>query len=309
MLETVYFRRTKGLNNYMDYIQMIMQNLMSLTVSDVIDIAVVSFLIYQIVKLVRETSSTRIIRGVIILIVAMWLSSILKLTMVNYLFRAILTWGIVVVAIVFQPELRRILERVGKSKLSTLMIRNDAIPMEESVIREMVHACSEMSWSRTGALIIFERKENLSDIIHTGTVINADVKDELIRNIFYEGAPLHDGAMIIRDGRIHAAGCVLPLSPNPNLSKELGTRHRAAVGMSEKFDSLSLVVSEETGSISIAIDGELQRHLVPEQLEEILRAELLVHDLQEEESKQEEAAPHFFDNLLDKLPGFGRRKK
>ena len=309
MLETVYFRRTKGLNNYMDYIQMIMQNLMSLTVSDVIDIAVVSFLIYQIVKLVRETSSTRIIRGVIILIVAMWLSSILKLTMVNYLFRAILTWGIVVVAIVFQPELRRILERVGKSKLSTLMIRNDAIPMEESVIREMVHACSEMSWSRTGALIIFERKENLSDIIHTGTVINADVKDELIRNIFYEGAPLHDGAMIIRDGRILAAGCVLPLSPNPNLSKELGTRHRAAVGMSEKFDSLSLVVSEDTGSISIAIDGELQRHLVPEQLEEILRAELLVHDLQEEESKQEEAAPHFFDNLLDKLPGFGRRKK
>lgn len=239
----------------------------------------------------------------------MWLSSILQLTMVNYLFRGVLTWGIVVVAIVFQPELRRILERVGKSKLSTLMIRNDAIPMEESVIREMVHACSEMSWSRTGALIIFERKENLSDIIRTGTVINADVKDELIRNIFYEGAPLHDGAMIIRNSRIHAAGCVLPLSPNPNLSKELGTRHRAAVGMSEKFDSISLVVSEETGSISIAIDGELQRHLVPEQLEEILRAELLVHDLQEEESRQEEASPHFFDNLLDKLPGFGRRKK
>lgn len=293
----------------MDYIQVIVQNLMSLTVSDVIDIAVVSFLIYQIVKLVRETSSTRIIRGVIILIVAMWLSSILQLTMVNYLFRGVLTWGIVVVAIVFQPELRRILERVGKSKLSTLMIRNDVIPMEESVIREMVHACSEMSWSRTGALIIFERKENLSDIIRTGTVINADVKDELIRNIFYEGAPLHDGAMIIRNSRIHAAGCVLPLSPNPNLSKELGTRHRAAVGMSEKFDSISLVVSEETGSISIAIDGELQRHLVPEQLEEILRAELLVHDLQEEESRQEEASPHFFDNLLDKLPGFGRRKK
>ena len=293
----------------MDYIQVIVQNLMSLTVSDVIDIAVVSFLIYQIVKLVRETSSTRIIRGVIILIVAMWLSSILQLTMVNYLFRGVLTWGIVVVAIVFQPELRRILERVGKSKLSTLMIRNDAIPMEESVICEMVHACSEMSWSRTGALIIFERKENLSDIIRTGTVINADVKDELIRNIFYEGAPLHDGAMIIRNSRIHAAGCVLPLSPNPNLSKELGTRHRAAVGMSEKFDSISLVVSEETGSISIAIDGELQRHLVPEQLEEILRAELLVHDLQEEESRQEEASPHFFDNLLDKLPGFGRRKK
>ena len=233
-------------NNSMNYMQVILQNLMSLTFSDVIDIAVVSFLIYQLVKLVRETSSTRIIRGVIILIAAMWLSSILQLTMVNYLFKAVLTWGIVVIAIVFQPELRRILERVGKSKLSTLMIRNDAIPMEESVIREMVHACSEMSWSRTGALIVFERKENLSDIIRTGTVVNADVKDELIRNIFYEGAPLHDGAMIIRDGRIHAAGCVLPLSPNMNLSKELGTRHRAAVGMSEKFDSLNLVAVSYT---------------------------------------------------------------
>ena len=128
-------------NNSMNYMQVILQNLMSLTFSDVIDIAVVSFLIYQLVKLVRETSSTRIIRGVIILIAAMWLSSILQLTMVNYLFKAVLTWGIVVIAIVFQPELRRILERVGKSKLSTLMIRNDAIPMEESVIREMVHAC------------------------------------------------------------------------------------------------------------------------------------------------------------------------
>lgn len=295
-------------NNSMNYMQVILQNLMSLTFSDVIDIAVVSFLIYQLVKLVRETSSTRIIRGVIILIAAMWLSSILQLTMVNYLFKAVLTWGIVVMAIVFQPELRRILERVGKSKLSTLMIRNDAIPMEESVIREMVHACSEMSWSRTGALIVFERKENLSDIIRTGTVVNADVKDELIRNIFYEGAPLHDGAMIIRDGRIHAAGCVLPLSPNMNLSKELGTRHRAAVGMSEKFDSLSLVVSEETGSISIAIDGKLQRHLVPEQLEEILRAELLVHDLDEERPDMD-SSPSFFENLQDKLPSFGRKKK
>ena len=168
------------------------------------------------------------------------------------------------------------------------------------MIREMVHACSEMSWSRTGALIVFERKENLSDIIRTGTVVNADVKDELIRNIFYEGAPLHDGAMIIRDGRIHAAGCVLPLSPNMNLSKELGTRHRAAVGMSEKFDSLSLVVSEETGS--------MQRHLVPEQLEEILRAELLVHDLDEERPDMD-SSPSFFENLQDKLPGFGRKKK
>lgn len=293
------------LNNCMDYIQMIWQNLSAINISDVVDIAVVSFLIYQVVKLVRETSSARIIRGVIILIAAMWLSNILQLTMVNYLFRAILTWGIVVIAIVFQPELRRILERVGRSKLSSLMLRNDMVPMEEQAILEIVHACSEMSWSRTGALIIFERRENLNDIIKTGTVVNADVKDELVRNIFYEGAPLHDGAMIIRAGRIHAAGCVLPLSPNPNLAKELGTRHRAAVGMSERFDSISLVVSEETGSISIAMDGKLQRHLVPEQLDEILHSELLVNILEDEIPED----VSFLDKLLDKIPGFRRNKK
>ena len=284
---------------------MIWQNLSAINISDVVDIAVVSFLIYQVVKLVRETSSARIIRGVIILIAAMWLSNILQLTMVNYLFRAILTWGIVVIAIVFQPELRRILERVGRSKLSSRMLRNDMVPMEEQAILEIVHACSEMSWSRTGALIIFERRENLNDIIKTGTVVNADVKDELVRNIFHEGAPLHDGAMIIRSGRIHAAGCVLPLSPNPNLAKELGTRHRAAVGMSERFDSISLVVSEETGSISIAMDGKLQRHLVPEQLDEILHSELLVNILEDEIPED----VSFLDKLLDKIPGFRRNKK
>lgn len=293
------------LNNYMDYIQMIWQNLSAINISDAVDIAVVSFLIYQVVKLVRETSSARIIRGVIILIAAMWLSNIMQLTMVNYLFRAILTWGIVVIAIVFQPELRRILERVGRSKLSSLMQRNDMVPLEEQAILEIVHACSEMSWSRTGALIIFERRENLNDIIKTGTVVNADVKDELVRNIFYEGAPLHDGAMIIRGGRIHAAGCVLPLSPNPNLAKELGTRHRAAVGMSERFDSISLVVSEETGSISIAMDGKLQRHLVPEQLDEVLHSELLVNIL--EDDIPEDIS--FWDKLLNKIPGLRRNKK
>ncbi len=284
---------------------MLWQNLKSITVSDMIDIAVVSFLIYQVVKLVRETSSARIIRGVIVLIVAMWISNILQLTMVNYLFQTVLTWGILVVAIVFQPELRRVLERVGKSKLSLLMLRNDTIPVEEKAILEIVHACSEMSWSRTGALIIFERKESLEDIIRTGTIVNADVKDELVRNIFYEGAPLHDGAMIIRGGRVHAAGCVLPLSPNPNLAKELGTRHRAAVGMSENADSISLVVSEETGSISIAIDGKLQRHLVPEQLDEILRTELLIKEEQEEEQKE----MTMLTKIMDRIQGFGGKKR
>ena len=289
----------------MDSMQLFWQNLTSITVTDVIDIAVISFLIYEGVKLVRETSSARIIRGVIILIGAMFISNALHLVMVNYLFQTVLTWGIMVLAIVFQPELRRVLEKVGKSKISSLMVRDDSVPIEEQAILEIVRACSEMSWSRTGALIIFERKESLSDVIRTGTVVNADVKDELIRNIFYEGAPLHDGAMIIRHARVHAAGCVLPLSPNPNLAKELGTRHRAAVGMSENADSISLVVSEETGSISIAIDGKLQRHLVPEQLEEILRSELLIAEEKEEELEH----LSFLARILDKFPGNGGTKR
>ncbi|HIV68616.1 MAG TPA: diadenylate cyclase CdaA [Candidatus Butyricicoccus stercorigallinarum] len=289
----------------MDSILLIWQNLISITVSDIIDIAVISFLIYQVVKLVRETSSARIIRGVIVLIVAMWISNILQLTMVNYLFQTVLTWGILVIAIVFQPELRRVLERVGKSKLSSIMLRNDIVPIEEKAVLEIVHACSEMSWSRTGALIIFERQESLEDVIRTGTVVDAAVRDELVRNIFYEGAPLHDGAMIVRGGRVYAAGCVLPLSPNPNLAKELGTRHRAAVGMSERADSVSLVVSEETGSISIAIDGKLQRHLVPEQLDEILRNELLVKE--EEETEQEELT--LLAKIMGKIQHFGGQKQ
>ena len=289
----------------MDSIQLFWQNLTSITITDIIDIAVVSFLIYEGVKLVRETSSARIIRGVIILIGAMCISSALQLMMLNYLFQTVLTWGIMVLAIVFQPELRRVLERVGKSKISSFMVRKDTVPLEEQAICEIVHACSEMSWSRTGALIIFERKESLSEIVRTGTVINADAKDELIRNIFYEGAPLHDGAMIIRDARVHAAGCVLPLSARSDLAKELGTRHRAAIGMSEAADSVSLVVSEETGSISIAIDGKLQRHLVPEQLEEILRKELLV----QEETEETLEKNSFLSKILDKIPGIGGGKR
>ena len=168
---------------------------------------------------------------------------------------------------------------------------------EEAIVKEMVKACKEMSWSRTGALVIFERSDSLDEIIKTGTQVNAKVVDELIRNIFYEGAPLHDGAMIIRDGQICAAGCVLPLSDNRNLAKELGTRHRAAVGMSERADSVSLVVSEETGAISVAIRGQLKRNLIPEQLEELLTEELIP------QAEEEEQKVSRVDAFLEKLLG------
>ncbi|MDO5547263.1 MAG: diadenylate cyclase CdaA [Eubacteriales bacterium] len=240
-------------------------------VNDVVDIAIVTFLIYQFIRLIRETSTSQIIRGVLVLLIAMVVSDLLDLVMLSTLFHTIITWGIIVLAIVFQPELRKVLRRVGETGVASFLFsRQNEITLEEAVVKEMVTACKEMSWSRTGALVIFERRDSLDEILKTGTRVDAKVVDELIRNIFYEGAPLHDGAMIVRDGRICAAGCVLPLSDNRNLAKELGTRHRAAVGMSERADSISLVVSEETGAISVAVRGKLQRNLVPEQLEELL---------------------------------------
>lgn len=252
-------------------IQLFLQNFTSMHANDVVDIAVVTFLIYQFIRLIRETSTSQIIRGVLVLLAAMVVSDILDLVMLSTLFHTIITWGIIVLAIVFQPELRKVLRRVGETGVASFFFsKQNEITLEEAVVKEMVTACKEMSWSRTGALVIFERYDSLDEILKTGTRVDAKVVDELIRNIFYEGAPLHDGAMIIRAGRICAAGCVLPLSDNRNLAKELGTRHRAAVGMSERADSISLVVSEETGAISVAIGGILQRNLVPEQLEELL---------------------------------------
>ncbi len=256
-------------------IQLIAQNFTTMHLNDIVDIAIVTVLIYQLIRLVRETSTSQIIRGVLVLVAAMILSDVLDLVMLSTLFHTIVTWGIIVLAVVFQPELRRALRRVGETEIASLFSKQEQVSLEEKVIDEIVTACKEMSWSRTGALIIFERSDSLDEVIKTGTRLDAAIVDELVRNIFYEGAPLHDGAMIIRKNRMWAAGCVLPLSDNRNWAKELGTRHRAAVGMSEKADSVSLVVSEETGAISVAIRGKLQRNLVPEQLREILTEQLL----------------------------------
>ena len=267
-------------------------------VNDVVDIVVVTFLIYHFIRLIRETSTSQIIRGVLVLLVAVVVSDLMDLVVLSTLFHTIITWGIIVLAIVFQPELRKMLRRVGETGVASLFFsKQSKISMEEAIVQEMVKACKEMSWSRTGALVIFERGDSLDEIIKTGTQLDAKVVDELIRNIFYEGAPLHDGAMIIREGKICAAGCVLPLSDNRNLAKELGTRHRAAVGMSERADSISLVVSEETGAISVAIRGQLKRNLIPEQLEELL-TEALVPQVDEEEQKTSR-----LDVFVEKLLG------
>ena len=220
----------------------------------------------------------------------MLFASFLHLTMISWLLRNALSVGVFAVVVIFQPELRRLLEQIGKGNLSRMLIPDTDPDVVESMIVATVSACTDMSRTKTGALIVFERKERLGEIIATGTRVDAAPSAELIKNIFFKNSPLHDGAMIVRAGRVCAAGCVLPLSGNQGLSRDLGTRHRAAVGMSETADSVLVVVSEETGAISVAIGGMLKRHLSPEILQKMLESELLGDELRSKNDKSRIAA-------------------
>ena len=249
--------------------------LLTIRISDFIDIIIVAYLIYKAIWFLRRTNSYNLAQGLLILLVVLWLSEIFRLTMINNLLRKAVELGLIALLILFQPELRRILERMGSSFHSGKAASSTAMDM---AIAQTVLACSDMSASRTGALIIFERNVNLNNIMSTGTIINADTTAELIKNIFFNKAPLHDGALIVRNGRIAAAGCVLPLTQSTNLSKELGMRHRAGIGLSEQSDAVVIIVSEESGSISMAIDGMLKRHLSPPMLDKLLHSELIQDD-------------------------------
>ena len=246
----------------------------SIGISDFIDIIIVAYLIYKSLWFIRKTNFYNLAKGLFIVLASLWLSGVLKLTMINFLLRKSVEMGLIAVLILFQPELRRILERMGSSittghtQSGTYMAR---------AITQIVNASRDMSASRTGALMAFERNVSLGSSVSTGTVINADASAELIKNIFYNKAPLHDGAVVVREGRLVAAGCVLPLTQSLNLSAELGMRHRAGIGLSEQSDAVVLIISEETGSISVAIDGMLKRHLTTKALEQLLIQEL-VHD-------------------------------
>ncbi|MBR5342537.1 MAG: diadenylate cyclase CdaA [Oscillospiraceae bacterium] len=243
--------------------------------SNIIDILFVAFLIYKVISLIRRSNLKNLAKGLLILMVVYVLSEILDMKMIKILIQKTVELGLIALVILFQPELRRLFERIGGSLSATK--ENYGTTME-AAIAQTVLASEEMSASRTGALIIFERKIQLNDIMSTGTIINADATAELIKNIFYNKAPLHDGALIIRDGRLASAGCVLPLTRSNNLSKDLGMRHRAGIGLSEQSDAVVIIVSEETGSISVAIEGMLKRHLSASSLEKILRSELIPQD-------------------------------
>ena len=244
--------------------------------SDVLDMALVAFLIYKIITFVRKTNSSNVVKGIVIILAALWVSSLLNLTVINWLVGKAFEMGVLVLIVLFQPELRRILEQMGGSDLAGHFGGKTLGPKAtEYAITQIVTACRDMSRDRVGALIVFERKTSLDGYIKTGTLVDAAPASELVRNIFYPKSPLHDGAMILRSGRIASAACMLPLSNNTNLSRDLGMRHRAGVGMSERSDAVVVIVSEETGAISVAIDSMLKRHLAPDTFDKLLRNELL----------------------------------
>ena len=259
--------------------------LMSARISDIIDILIVAYLIYKVIGLLRKTNSNKLAMGVFIVFLALWISDWCDLTMLHFILAKTVEVGFLALIILFQPELRRLLERFGNRGLIFFLGGDAPVQAMETAITQTVLACTAMSESRTGALIVFERVNKLDSQISTGTVVNSDTTAELLKNIFYDKAPLHDGAVIITDGRIMAAGCMLPLSNNQNISRDLGMRHRAGIGMSEHSDAVVAIVSEETGAISVAIDGMLKRHMTPETFEKILRNDLIIEDKLEDESK------------------------
>lgn len=251
------------LNTAVSYVLSILNTIQP---ADILDIAIVAFLIYKGAQLVKETRAEQLVKGIVLLAVAYFLSLLIGLKAMSFIMKNIVSFGVLALIVVFQPELRSALERLGRSFLGNLpLFRNektvDAIQSEQYAIYAVCEAAQMLQKSRFGALILFERETKLGEIIKTGTVVNADISPELVVNIFYPKSPLHDGAMVIRDGRLYAAGCFLPLSQNQAISREMGTRHRAALGISEVSDALVVVVSEETGVISLASNGVIKRSL------------------------------------------------
>lgn len=244
---------------------------------DVLDILLVTALIYQFIRLIQRTRAAQLIKGIALVIVVYFVAGVLELKTVSYIFQNVLQIGLLAIIVVFQPELRRALEQMGRGGISFLQKRHtsERISMWHGVIVAICDSVHSMAESKTGALIVIARETGLNEIIGTGAVINAAVTSELIETIFYEGTPLHDGAIIIDNGRLRAAGCLLPLTSNIEISRNMGTRHRAALGMSETSDALVIVVSEETGTISLAHNGLLVTKLDGSNLFRILSKELM----------------------------------
>ena len=250
------------------------QTIATMRMSDYMDIALVAFLIYLLMPLIRTPSTWRIVRSVVVVLAIAWLTDALELYAISFILNQFLQVGLLAFVILFQPELRRMLDRLGNVRIRSFLGVEKPTQELDGVISQTVMACEILSREKVGALIVFAREARLEEYMRTGTQIDGQVSEQLIRNIFFPKASLHDGAMIIREGRVSAAGCVLPLSESHRLSADLGTRHRAGVGISEVSDAVVVIVSEETGTISVAVGGMLKRHLAAKTLEKLLTNEL-----------------------------------
>lgn len=255
---------------------------MNFQFKDAVDIIIVAFLIYGVVKLVRETRAGQLVKGLFLLVILFIISSYFNLVMVNRVLAYFFQFAFVAILIVFQPEIRKALEQVGRNNVGqsiAAVVTGRDRSYDRAQIRKAINAVVDgvgiLQQLKMGALIVFERKTKLGDIIETGTQINCEPSGQIVGNIFFNKAPLHDGAMIIRDGMIHAAGCILPLTKNTSVSAELGTRHRAALGVSEESDAVVVVVSEETGQISVAVNGVLARRFTRDTLRDVLEGYLI----------------------------------
>lgn len=237
--------------------------------SNILDILVVSYIFYKSYMLIKETRAEQLLKGILLILLLIPVSSILQLTMLEWILNKTITIGILSIVIIFQPEIRRVLEHLGRSAFNDRHILENEEVMEK-VVNNVTEAVDNLSKSKTGALIVIENRTGLGEVIGTGTKLDAIVSSAILENIFVVNTPLHDGATIIRNDRIIAAGCFLPLSSNENISKSLGTRHRAGIGISENSDALTIIVSEETGAISLAVNGKLTRNYTKERLSDIL---------------------------------------
>jgi diadenylate cyclase len=252
--------------------------------SDYLDILVVAFLVYKVLPLFRSAGTLQILKGIVVVLLIAWVTDFLDMYAMHYMVEQVMNVGLLALVILFAPEIRRILDHLGNVKIGKFFSTDHAAQDLNAVIGHTVMACEQLSKEKVGALIVFTRDNPLEEYMKTGTKIDAQVSDPLLRNIFFHNSPLHDGALIVSGGRIACAGCVMPLSNNPRIPKSLGTRHHAAVGTSEISDAVVVVVSEETGTISVAVGGMLKRYLAPQMLERILRNELMPEDAEKEEN-------------------------
>ena len=273
--------------SFFQYIISIVEYLRLVTVTDLIDIAILSYIIYKCIGILQRTNAAKVAKALLILVAALWISYQFNLDAVNFVLGKTLELGFLALVVIFQPEIRRFLEQLCSGSTFSRFFRSNDTPATglDKAIDEIVEAYGELAKNRVGALVVFERSTDLSHIIASGTPFSATITSELIKNIFYPKAPLHDGAVVVRKGMIASAACMLPMSESMNLSKELGMRHRAGLGMSERSDAVVAIVSEESGAISVAIHGNLRRHLSPETLGRVLRNELLPHEDPEKERR------------------------